>query len=374
MVKLSVIIVNYNVQYFLELCLLSVLKASENIQTEIIVVDNNSSDGSCELILEKFPQIILLQNTENFGFSKANNLGVAKAKGEYVLILNPDTVVPEDIFEKIILYSETKKKFGALGVKFIDGTGNFLPEAKRNFPSVNVALKKLLGFSNKYYANHIDQNENKEVEILSGAFMLLKRDVYLKNNCFDEDYFMYGEDIDLSYKLITKGYHNYYYGAATIIHYKGESTLKDKRYLKNFYGAMQIFYRKHFKISNFAHYSLNVLFKVVVTCRSIWRIDSDKQNMLGNSLIYIGNDLQTFENIKSRIQTETAMMCTSIPAMIENYELIILDSALLPFDEIIKIFGKLGSVKIKKRIRPENTIFFIGSDSSESGGEVVELL
>lgn len=372
--KLSVIIVNYDVQHFLELCLLSVLKASANIQTEIIVVDNNSSDGSCELILKKFPQIILLRNTENLGFSKANNQGVAQAVGEYILILNPDTVVAEDTFEKIISYSDTKENFGALGVKFIDGTGNFLPECKRNFPSVRVACQKLLGFSNKYYANHIDKNENNEVEILSGAFMLLKRDVYLKNNGFDEDYFMYGEDVDLSYKLTSKGYNNYYYGAATIIHYKGESTLKDKRYLKNFYGAMQIFYKKHFKISNLAHYSLNVLFKVVVTCRTFWSIDSGKQNILGNSLIYIGNDFQIFENIKSRIQTETAEMCDSIPATTANYEMIILDSAQLSFYEIIKIFEKLGSVKIRKRIRPENTNFFIGSDSSDSGGEVVELL
>ena len=350
--KLSVIIVNFNVQHFLELCLLSVLKASKNIQTEIIVVDNNSSDGSCELIIEKFPQIILLRNAENMGFSKANNQGVAKAKGKYVLILNPDTVLAEDIFEKIISYSETKKKFGALGVKFIDGTGNFLPESKRNFPSLKVAFKKLLGFSNKYYANHIDMNENKEVEILSGAFMLLKRDVYLESDGFDEDYFMYGEDVDLSYKLTSRGYSNYYYGAATIIHYKGESTLKDKRYLKNFYGAMQIFYKKHFKISSLVHYTMDILFKVIATCRAFWSIDPGKQNILGNSLIYIGNDFQTFENIKSRIQTETAEMCTSIPAVIENYELIVLDSSLLSFYEIIKIFEKLGSVKIRKRIRP----------------------
>ena len=373
MIRLSVIIVNYNVRNFLELCLLSVLKASKNIQTEIIVVDNNSSDGSYELILEKFPQIIPLRNSENLGFSKANNQGVAIAKGEYVLILNPDTVVAEDTFDKIISYSDTKENFGALGVKFIDGTGNFLPECKRNFPSVKIAFQKLLGFSNKYYANQIDNNENKEVEILSGAFMLLKRDVYLKNDGFDEDYFMYGEDVDLSYKLTNRGYRNYYYGAATIIHYKGESTLKDKHYLKNFYGAMQIFYKKHFKINNLVRYSMNVIFKGVMTSGAFWKIDSSKQNLLGNSLIYIGNDLQIYENIRSRIQTKTTEFCTSIPTTIENYELIILDSSFLSFGEIIKTFEKLRSIKIKKRIRPENTNFFIGSDSSVSRGDVVEI-
>jgi len=348
------------------------LEASRDIKTEIIVVDNNSTDGSCAMILNKFPQITLLRNSENLGFSKANNQGVAKAKGEYVLILNPDTVVAEDTFKKIINYSDTKENFGALGVKFIDGTGNFLPECKRNFPSTSVAFKKLLGRSNKYYANQIDENENKEVDILSGAFMLLKRDVYLKNDGFDEDYFMYGEDVDLSYKLTNRGYANYYYGAATIIHYKGESTLKDMRYLKNFYGAMQIFYRKHFKINNLVHYSLNVLFKAVMNYQSLKGGDSEKQLFLRNNLIYIGNDLQIFETIKNNLQSEIADISKTIPDKPENYDLIILDSAQLSFNEIIKIFEKFRLVKIRKRIRPERTNFFIGSDASESRGEVVE--
>ena len=373
MVKLSIIIVNYNVQYFLEQCLLSVIEASKNIQTEIIVVDNNSTDGSCSMILEKFPQVTLIRNSENLGFSKSNNQGVERANGEYILILNPDTVLGENIFEKILIYSESKEDFGALGVRFIDGTGNFLPECKRNFPSVRIAFRKLLGFANRYYANHIDEYENKEVDILSGAFMLLKRDVYLKNGGFDEDYFMYGEDVDLSYTLSSRGYSNYYFGEATIIHYKGESTIKDKPYLKNFYGAMQIFYKKHFKINNLVHFSLNVLFKLVMIYKLLKKSDSITKSLMRNKMIYIGDDFHTYDNIKRHLQTEISEFCSTPPATIENYELIILDSACLSFSEIIKYFEELKSIKIRKRIIPKNTNFIIGSDSSGDRGEVVQI-
>jgi len=352
---------------------LSVIEASKNIQTEIIVVDNNSTDGSCSMILEKFPQVTLIRNSENLGFSKSNNQGVERANGEYILILNPDTVLGENIFEKILIYSESKEDFGALGVRFIDGTGNFLPECKRNFPSVRIAFRKLLGFANRYYANHIDEYENKEVDILSGAFMLFKRDVYLKNGGFDEDYFMYGEDVDLSYTLSSRGYSNYYFGEATIIHYKGESTIKDKPYLKNFYGAMQIFYKKHFKINNLVHFSLNVLFKLVMIYKLLTKSDSITKSLMRNKMIYIGDDFHTYDSIKRHLQTEISEFCSTPPATIENYELIILDSTCLSFSEIIKYFEELKSIKIRKRIKPKNTNFIIGSDSSGGRGEVVQI-
>ena len=374
MIKLSIIIVNYNVQYFLEQCLLSVLEASKNILSEIIVVDNNSTDDSCTMILKKFPQITLLRKTANTGFSKANNLGVDRAKGEYVLILNPDTLVAEDTLEKVINFSETKNKFGAIGVKYIDGTGNFLPECKRNFPSVGVACKKLLGFSNKYYANQIGENENREVDVLSGAFMLLKRDVYNKVGGFDEDYFMYGEDVDLSYKLTNRGYNNYYYGGSTIIHYKGESTIKDINYLKNFYGAMKIFYKKHYKISNLVYYSMNVFFKGIMNYQLLKRNDSEKRSLSGKNFIYVGSDFESYEKVKGHLQAETSEFCSTPPVKIEDYDLIILDTTSISFSEIIKIHENLRSFKIKKRIRPESTNFIIGSDSSRNRGDILELL
>jgi GT2 family glycosyltransferase len=247
--KLSIVIVNYNVQYFLEQCLLSIQGASKNLTTEIIVIDNNSTDGSCEMIQNKFPIVRIIKNNKNIGFSKANNRGVEKAKGEYVLILNPDTVLAEDTIDRAFLFAEKQSNLGAVGVKFIDGTGKFLRECKRNIPTVKIAGQKISGNSKNYYANQIGENEIAKAEILTGAFMLIKREVYLNIGGFDEDYFMFGEDIDLSYKLMNNGFQNYYYGKTKIIHYKGESTSKDISYLRNFYGSMQIFYKKHFKIN-----------------------------------------------------------------------------------------------------------------------------
>ena len=243
---LSVVILNYNVRYFLEQCLLSVQKAIENLDAEIIVIDNDSKDDSCQMVKKLFPNVILIENRENVGFSKANNQAVKVAKGKYVCILNPDTAVAEDTFSKSLQYYESIENIGALGVYLMDGTGNFLPESKRNLPTPKVSILKLTGFTQKYYANQVSETSHGEVEVLVGAFMLLKRSIYEEVGGFDEDYFMYGEDIDLSYKIAKAGYQNHYFGEITVLHYKGESTIKDEAYLERFYGAMQIFYKKHF--------------------------------------------------------------------------------------------------------------------------------
>ena len=247
--KLSVVILNYNVRYFLEQCIRSVQAATKDLEAEIIVIDNNSQDDSCQMVKSLFPNVILIENKENVGFSKANNQAVAKAKGEYVCILNPDTAVSEDTFKVALKYSETVPDIGALGVYLMDGTGNFLPESKRNLPTPKVSLLKLTGFTQKYYANQILDTEHGPVGVLVGAFMLLKRSIYNEVGGFDEDYFMYGEDIDISYKIAKAGYQNYYLGSSTVLHYKGESTQKDEAYFERFYGAMQIFYSKHFNKS-----------------------------------------------------------------------------------------------------------------------------
>ncbi len=250
---LSVVIVNYNVRYFLEQCILSVQAAAENLKVEIIVVDNNSTDGSCKMLQDKFTDVILIQNKVNTGFSKANNQGVEIAKGAYVLILNPDTIVAEDTLVKILDFAKKKQNLGVLGVKLVDGSGKFLPESKRGIPTPQVSFNKLFGISSKrtgkYYASHLNENESGVVDILVGVFMLMKRAVYNQVKGFDEDYFMYGEDIDLSYKILNKGYQNYYYADTKVIHYKGESTKKDVKYLRYFHEAMKIFYRKHFKLN-----------------------------------------------------------------------------------------------------------------------------
>ncbi len=264
--ELSIIIVNYNVKYFLEQCLHSVGKASKNISAEVFVVDNNSVDGSTQLIREKFPHVHLIENHENAGFSKANNQAIRLAKGKFILLLNPDTVVEEDTFFKVIRFMEEHPEAGGLGVKMIDGKGNFLPESKRGLPTPWVAFYKMSGLSKlfpkskkfgKYHLSFLDENKVNEVEILAGAFMLLRKETLDKVGLLDETYFMYGEDIDLSYRILLGGYKNYYFPETTILHYKGESTKKGSlNYVKVFYKAMIIFSNKHFSGGKAGSFSL----------------------------------------------------------------------------------------------------------------------
>lgn len=255
--QLSIIIVNYNVKHFLEQCLLSVLRASQGLAIEIIVVDNNSQDGSVERVQEKFGnKVICIANKDNPGFSKANNQGIAIAKGKYVLLLNPDTLVEEDTFWVCLDFMDKHPDVGGLGVKMIDGTGKFLPESKRALPTPWVSFYKIFGFSAlfpnsprfaKYHLTYLDKDKNHEIEILSGAFMLMRKETLEKVGYLDEDFFMYGEDVDLSYRIILGGYKNYYLSDTQIIHYKGESTKKGSlNYVKVFYQAMLIFAHKHF--------------------------------------------------------------------------------------------------------------------------------
>jgi len=258
--KLSVVIVNYNVKHFLEQCLHSVEKASQNLETEIFVVDNNSVDGSKGMLMSKFPGVKLILNDKNLGFSKANNQAMRLATGEYILLLNPDTVVEEDTFEKVVSFMDAHPKAGGLGVKMIDGKGKFLPESKRGLPTPWVAFYKVFGLSaifphskvfGKYHLTYLDKNEIHKIDILAGAFMLMRKEALDKVGLLDEGFFMYGEDIDLSYRITLGGYDNYYFPSTTIIHYKGESTKKGSlNYVRMFYNAMIIFARKHFSKKN----------------------------------------------------------------------------------------------------------------------------
>jgi len=255
--KLSVIIVNYNVKYFLEVCLHSVLRACKGIDAEVIVVDNNSKDGSCHMVQEKFPSVILIENTDNKGFSKANNQGVVVSKGEYILFLNPDTVMPEDFFKNTLAYLDAHPEAGSLGPKLIDGKGKFAPDGKKSFPTLSVAIFKTTGINklfskspyfNKYYAVHIDDNELAAVDVLSGCCMMVRMSVIDKiGGAFDEDYFMYCEDVDLSYRIQKAGYKNIYFPEAELIHYKGESTRKaTMSYVRTFNDALLLFVKKNY--------------------------------------------------------------------------------------------------------------------------------
>ena len=265
--QLSVIILNYNVRYFLEQCVESVQEALINIDSEIIVVDNHSSDDSCEMIQSRFPKVKLIENSSNLGFPKGNNIGVAAAKGNYICILNPDTVVADDTFEKILAFAEKQNNLGIVGCKLIDGSGNFLPESKRGIPTPFVALTKIFGLYqlfpnwelfNRYYAQHLSENETGKVDILVGAFMIMKRDLYNEIGGFDENCFMYSDDIDLSYLALKSGKSNFYFHETSVIHYKGESTVKDGLYMKRFRDAMQFFYKKHYKSSSLFDFFMKI--------------------------------------------------------------------------------------------------------------------
>lgn len=257
--KLSVVIVNYNVKYFLEQALRSVEKAIVGLDAEVWVVDNNSVDGSVAMVQEKFPWVQVLANKDNVGFSRANNQAIRASSSEYVLLLNPDTVLQEDSLTKCLDFMDSRSDVGALGVRMIDGKGKFLPESKRGLPSPAVALFKMTGLSSlfpksrvfgRYHLKYLSEHETHEVDVLSGAFMLMRASALEKVGLLDEDYFMYGEDVDLSYRITLGGYKNVYFAGTTIIHYKGESTKrKSANYVKVFYNAMVLFAKKHYSSS-----------------------------------------------------------------------------------------------------------------------------
>ena len=372
MIKLSIIIVNYNVCLFLEQCLLSIQAASENLTTEIIVVDNNSSDGSCEMVKNKFPEVLLVENSINVGFGRANNQGVSVANGEYVLIVNPDTVIAEDALLNVVAFADNKKDVGAVGVKLIDGTGNFLPESKRNIPTLKVAIQKIYGNSKNYYASHVEDNKNSKVDILTGAFMLIKRKVYELVGGFDDTYFMYGEDIDLSYKLIKHGFQNYYIGTTTIIHYKGESTVKDIAYHKHFYGAMRIFYKKYFKVILLYNLMLFVGIKLLILIKSISPIkEKNKIKSKGNVLL-IGKDQIIFKKIVRQVKPSSSILIEEITTINEDYDTVFFENGFISNKDIIKNFQSVQLKNIAKRIIPRNTSFYIGSDFSTNRGEAIQ--
>ena len=258
MVQLSVVIVNYNVCYFLEQALLSVRRAAEKLgqPVEVFVVDNNSADGSVAMVRARFPEVILIVNQDNPGFSKGNNQALRRATAQYQLLLNPDTVVEEDTFRACCDFMDAHPDCGGLGVKMLDGQGQFLPESKRGLPTPAVAFYKMFGLARllpqsptfgRYHLGFLDKDQTHEVAVLSGAFMLLRKAALDQVGLLDEDYFMYGEDIDLSYRLTRGGWKNYYFPGTRIIHYKGESTKRTSvNYVFVFYRAMVIFAEKHF--------------------------------------------------------------------------------------------------------------------------------
>jgi len=376
--QLSVIILNYNVRYFLELCVLSVQNAIQNIDAEIIVIDNNSQDDSCSMMKLRFPNVKLIENKENSGFPKGNNIGVAVAKGEYICILNPDTVVAEDTFTKVLAFAKKQKDLGIVGVKLIDGTGNFLPESKRGTPTPFVAFTKITGlykiFPNtfgKYYAQHLSENETGKVEILVGAFMLMKRNLYNEIGGFDENCFMYSDDIDLSYMALKKGKTNYYFHETSVIHYKGESTIKDGAYMKRFQEAMNFFYKKHFRVS----FLFSVFMKMGIVFFSMVKMFQGKPKSKSSPKKYIlvSEDEVLREKLENQlgklVERQNITKSFAKNAATE----IIFDQYHLDFKTIIKTFEANKNMGFTFKILPESSDYVIGSNSSFDRGEVINI-
>ena len=254
-VQLSIIIVNYNSRSLIEQCLVSVEMATVGIHTEIIVIDNNSTDGSKEYLPSKFAGVKFIFNDANLGFAKACNQGFRISSGNYLLFLNPDTILSETCLKDCISFFESHTDAGAAGVRMLDEKGNFLKESKRGLPSPSTSFYKLFGLTamfpasktiGKYYQGHLPENENNPVDVLSGAFMMIKKEVFEKVNGFDESFFMYGEDIDLSLRITQSGFKNYYLGKISVTHLKGGSTPYNYKYVGDFYGAMDLFVKKHY--------------------------------------------------------------------------------------------------------------------------------
>nr|WP_315170096.1 glycosyltransferase family 2 protein [uncultured Flavobacterium sp.] len=385
--QLSIIILNYNVRFFLEQCVLSVQKALENIEGEIIIVDNASSDESCAMMQARFPEVKLIQNTENLGFSIGNNIGVAVAKGEYLCILNPDTVVAEDAFLKVLAFAETQKNLGIVGVKLIDGSGNFLPESKRSVPTPWVAFTKVMGlyrwFPNvsiftKYYAQHLHPDQTGKVDILVGAFMFLSRKLYLEVGGFDENCFMYSDDIDLSYQVLQKGKDNFYFHDTTVLHYKGESTIKDGAYMKRFQEAMRFFYQKHFKVPFFFELFMQI---GIFFFSALKRIQGKSKKIKApNHYLLLSSNDKLVEELESDLGKKVVLQPFEGEKMVnscffktnESVE-ILLDNSHISFKDCISILESLKNQGFTFKIIPKSSNFLIGSNNNNERGTIIEI-
>ena len=382
--QLSVVILNYNVRYFLEQCLLSVQEAIVSIDAEIIVVDNNSSDESVLMMKEKFADVKLIENKKNFGFPKGNNIGVRQAKGKYICVLNPDTIVAEDTFTKILAFAERQNNLGIIGCKLIDGTGKFLPESKRGIPSPWVAFTKIFGLYkifpknklfNRYYAQHLNENETGKVDILVGAFMFLERKLYEDLNGFDEKCFMYADDIDLSYRALQMGKENFYFHETVVLHYKGESTIKDEKYMKRFQEAMNFFYQKHFKKSQF----FSIFIRIGAFLFSIAKMfqGKPKENLLPESYFLYSENENFAKKLASILENKVAFLEFKGEKMVNSCLIlkgkkaeIILDNHYISFKKCIEIIETLKDKRVTFKIFPKNTGFIIGSNSRNDRGEI----
>jgi len=367
------------------------------MDAEVIVVDNNSADESVAYLKENFMWVNFIANKENTGYAKANNQGWQMAKGDYILFLNPDTILGEESLKKSITALQQDNRLGALGIRMIDGTGHFLPESKRGFPSPSASFFKLSGLVKifprsgtiaRYYMGWLPGRENNEIEVLSGAYMMVKKEVLEKTGGFDEQFFMYGEDIDLSYRIRQAGYKNYYLGENTIIHFKGESTKKDSRYVKLFYKAMGIFVRKHYGKKSLA---FNLLMQVAIAAGGVVSFFSQlfvsRRQAVATAETKIIHTMIAGEPAEAKKAAAILMghqllkrKITCLPDITEIYNVIqseqageiIFCAGTLRYTDIIQCIESLpGNIAYKFFAAGSNSI--VGSMSKNSSGEIVAL-
>lgn len=370
--ELSVVIVNYNVKYFLEQCLASVKAACKNQpEVEVFVVDNSSTDGSLEYLKPRFPTVNWVANKENRGFGAANNQVLPHLRGKAVLFLNPDTIVGENSFRDCVYFFNSHPEAGGIGVRMVDGSGKYLKESKRGFPTPWVAFCKMAGFSaifpnsglfSRYYMGNLPENGINRVEALAGAFMVVRKEILDKTGGFDERFFMYAEDIDLSFRIKEEGFENYYLPTITIIHFKGESTRKNATYIKRFYGAMGQFIRKHAK-SGIQRFSA-IFLEAAVWIRAFFAVILQKEGISKNSengikAILVG-DVESMKEVQNIIPggegSEKGIVFCQGPGF--------------SFNQVIEKIQEQGSKKACF-IHSIETGSIIGSPSSESRGVAI---
>lgn len=395
--KLSVIIVNYKVKHYLEQCLRSVAEASRGIAVEVIVVDNASGDGSVEYLRERFPDVTIIASEENLGFARANNLAIRNSHGQYVLLLNPDTIVAEDTFRDFISFMDSTPDAGGCGAYMLHTDGSFAPESRRGLPTPFVAFCKMSGLASlfpksrtfgRYYMRYLSENEVNRIEIMSGAFMFLRRDALDKAGLLDEDFFMYGEDIDLSYRILKAGYNNYFL-PSRILHYKGESTVKSSyRYVHTFYRAMELFFNKHY-----AHYSilLSLPIKLAIWGRAMLAYAGNQfkhrneltQHLHPINCLVIGNSEAT-EQVRA-ILTSLYGNCRhtfvtgnseSLPQghlsegiSLEGYDTVVYDTGAYSYGTILELLSREGTKRLSLGTYSADTRTFITDGAIHSYNE-----
>ncbi|WP_430812079.1 MULTISPECIES: glycosyltransferase family 2 protein [unclassified Carboxylicivirga] len=378
-VDLSIIIVSFNAPDFLKLTLDSVLAAKGALSIEIIVIDNANNPGIIQLLKQKYPKVKILPNTQNLGFAKANNLGLKVAKGRLALLLNPDTLVAEDTFEILIKYYKEHLNTAGLGVMMLNGTGRYLKESKRGFPTLSVALYKLMGLCKvfphspvfaKYYEGHLDKNKKAQVDVLSGAFLAMPRQQNGSFTLLDEAYFMYGEDIDLSYRLSKKGGHNIYLPQAPIIHFKGQSTPKNPHTIFHFYHAMWLFYKQHLMAEKSV--TTNILVRLSIksiTALKQLRIKVGKSaketsiKLNNKNLNLISNNKDLHATLQKQLNTHISLY--SSPPKSSKGEITLFELGAIPYKQVINTLkNKRGSYGF---ITEDKTSLIVCLDSKNKG-------